>query len=86
MTYANQATADSRFEGRQRRPSIDKTRQTLRTWFASAIENWKARREEKRSIRHLRALSDHALRDIGIERSEIVSMVVHGRSGRRSHV
>ncbi|MDA7946441.1 MAG: DUF1127 domain-containing protein [Hyphomicrobiaceae bacterium] len=35
-------------------------------------------------MRHLRQLSDHTLRDIGIDRSEISSMVVHGRSGRRS--
>ncbi len=84
MTYANQAIADARFEGRRRRPSIDKIWRALRTWFASVLEARRARREQKRWIRELREVNDRTLNDIGIDRSEIVSMVLHGRSGRRS--
>lgn len=40
----------------------------------------------KRDIDQLKALSDETLRDIGVKRSEIPSLVydtTHGRSGRR---
>ena len=84
MTYVDNIVPDVPFEGRRSWRSFRGTRQTIRNHFASMIENWKQRREQKRSIQHLRRLSDHTLRDIGIHRSEISSMVVHGRSGRRS--
>ena len=43
--------------------------------------------QRRRAIRHLRSLSDHCLKDIGIDRSEIVSMVYgtgRDRSRRRA--
>jgi len=82
MTYANQATADATFEGRQRRPQSASTGRALRSWIVSMIERWKTHRQQKQSIQHLRQLGDDTLRDIGIDRSEIVSTVMHGRTGR----
>ena len=84
MTHANQAIADVDFEGRQRRPSLGKIRNAFGTWFSSALERWRKHREQKRWVRQLREINDHTLKDIGIDRTEIVSMVLHGRSGRRS--
>ena len=40
------------------------------------------RREERRAIESLRAMSDHQLKDIGLSRSEIVHAVVTGRPRR----
>jgi len=48
-------------------------------------ENREARRERRRqrmAIRQLRGIHNHTLRDIGIDRSEIASTVMHGRMGR----
>lgn len=84
MSYVDNIVPTVPFEGRQRRPSLHEANNAVRIWFASLMEVWKERREEKRAMRHLRQLSDHTLRDIGIHRSEISSMVRHGRSGRRS--
>ncbi len=47
-------------------------------WWTSLLNAFIRRREEQRAIRHLQALDDHLLRDIGIHRSEIAS-VVSGR-------
>ncbi len=82
MTYANQATADATFEGRQRRPHSASTGRALRAWIVSMIERRRIHRQQQRSIRHLRRLGNNTLKDIGIDRSEIVSMVIHGRTGR----
>ena len=40
------------------------------------------RRRQRRAIQQLRGISDRTLRDIGIDRSEIASTVIHGREGR----
>lgn len=45
-------------------------------------ENWRERRRQRRAMAQLRGLPGHALRDIGIDRSGIASVVVHGREGR----
>jgi uncharacterized protein YjiS (DUF1127 family) len=50
---------------------VDRAKACLR-----AIGRW---RSERRAVRHLRALSDRELKDIGIHRCE-VSSVVHGNS------
>lgn len=84
MSYVDNIVPDVPFEGRQRRPSVREAGEAIRAWFSSMMERWRAHRADKRAMRHLRQLSDHTLRDIGIDRSEISSMVVHGRSGRRS--
>ena len=84
MSYVDNIVPDVPFEGRQRRPSLHETSLGVRAWIVSQMESWRQHREEKRAIRHLRELSDHTLKDIGIDRSEISSMVRHGRSGRRS--
>ena len=84
MSYVDNIVPDVPFEGRQRRPSLQEVGRAVQTWFASVVESWRERREEKRAMRHLRRMSDHTLRDIGIHRTEISSMVRHGRSGRRS--
>ena len=39
-------------------------------------------RRQRRAIRQLRGIHNHTLRDIGIDRSEIASLVIHGREGR----
>ena len=46
---------------------------------------WEKRRERRRQLKamqELRSLPNHMLRDIGINRSEIASVVTHGREGR----
>lgn len=50
----------------------------LKGWCAAS----KIRRRRKQAIRHLRALDTHLLRDIGIDRSEITS-IVHGEGHER---
>lgn len=47
--------------------------------IATAFSRYAERRGQYQAIRHLRALDDWALKDIGIHRSEIVSAVVNGR-------
>ena len=84
MSYVENIVPNVPFEGRQRRPALNEIGEEIRSWISSAMEGWRERRDEKRAMRHLRQLSDHTLRDIGIHRTEISSMVRHGRSGRRS--
>ena len=65
----------------------------LATIFAETASgiasNYRARREmrrERRRQRHtmeqLRGLPGQTLRDLGIDRTEIASLVIHGREGR----
>ena len=62
-----------------------------KTGFGSLFRALTGRIRRRANIRagrrHLQALPDHMLRDIGISRSEIVSAAEHGRSGapRRAH-
>lgn len=51
------------------------------------LDRIKASRAEARAVRELQALSDHELRDIGMARGEIVSVVAaqHGRTERRRY-
>ena len=57
-----------------------------KTSFSDTVRSyWKTmmfRNQQRRSVRQLRALSDHHLRDLGIHRSEITS-VVYGRDADR---
>lgn len=72
MTFATHTIADERFEF-----SVGNT---IVVWLREQRDAWFERRRQMRAIRQMRGLSDHALRDIGIDRSEIVSAVIHGRS------
>jgi len=83
MTYGNDTTADAIFEGGPRRPVLDDSKRALKESTIGLLQRWKAHREQKRAIQALRQLSSHTLRDIGMDRSEIVSAVVHGRTKRR---
>ena len=42
-------------------------------------------RHQRRSVRQFQAMSDHQLRDMGIHRSEITSVVHAGTGFRRYH-
>ena len=44
-----------------------------------SVARW---REERRAIAALRSMSDHQLKDIGLNRTEIVHAVLTGRPGR----
>jgi uncharacterized protein YjiS (DUF1127 family) len=44
---------------------------------------WRASRREQRAAATLTRMSDHALKDIGIDRSEIVGIVRHKAEDRR---
>ncbi len=50
---------------------------TTGTVMATAVERLGRLHHKRRAIAHLRSLPNHALKDIGIDRSEIAS-VVHG--------
>lgn len=61
----------------------------IATLFTAAAHyartTWDMRRERRRqrkAIRELRGLDNTTLRDIGFDRSEITSVVKHGRQGR----
>ena len=68
MTYANQATLHANFEMQPRHQLF------VMANFANLKERWKARREQKRRARYASCeLSDDVLRDIGINRAQIVA-------------
>jgi uncharacterized protein YjiS (DUF1127 family) len=51
----------------------------------AALERWRANRQDRAAIARLHALDDGALRDIGIRRSEIESIVhAHGNDTTRT--
>ena len=60
--------------------------QGTRTSFSEAFQSfWKSLKYQKHqrdSVRHLRSMPDHTLRDLGIHRSEINSLV-YGRDAER---
>jgi uncharacterized protein YjiS (DUF1127 family) len=43
--------------------------------FGAIFRRWRERRQRKAAIRDLRALSDRALKDMGLTRGEIVAAV-----------
>ena len=45
----------------------------LRSWLGNAVDNFRARAEEKREISHLLNLNDHLLEDIGLTREELLA-------------
>lgn len=47
---------------------------------ARAVGRWWVQR---RDIEHLQALPDHMLKDLGLHRSQIISVVVHGERALR---
>ena len=53
----------------------------------NAVAAWHARRREnsirRRNLRQMRDLSGHVLRDIGLDRSELASVIYSGRHERR---
>ena len=58
------------------------TRARVSNTVRSFWEAVKYRNHQRRSVRHLRSMSDHTLKDLGIHRSEINS-VVYGRDAER---
>lgn len=48
----------------------------------AAQEKRRERRRQRRTMAQLRGLPGPTLSDIGIDRTEIASMVIHGRRGR----
>ena len=48
---------------------------TLLSWWQNARLSYAKRRQQKKAIAELRALSDRLLADIGIERAAIASIV-----------
>jgi uncharacterized protein YjiS (DUF1127 family) len=53
---------------------------------ARLVDDLAARRERRRAVLALHRLDDRMLRDIGISRGEIESVVRHGREERRANV
>ena len=55
--------------------------------FLNAVAAWRARRREnsikRRNLRLMRDLSGHVLRDIGLDRSELASVIYNGGQERR---
>lgn len=44
---------------------------------------WEFRNHQRKSVRHLRSMPDHILKDLGIHRAEIRS-VVYGKTAERT--
>ena len=58
--------------------------------FACDLRNsfraWRLRRQKRRAVQQLRGLNNHALKDIGLHRSEIMSLVhTSGKDRRRCY-
>lgn len=52
------------------------------TRFLLALDAWSARRSERRAIAELAALDTRTLKDMGLSRSEIISVVAGDHRGR----
>lgn len=59
--------------------SLARVRQLISTWNAEQRE----RRRQREAIATLKGISDHALKDIGVHRSEVTSVVHHAASDRK---
>jgi len=74
------------FDGSRPAPSIGTTLQALGEWFGSKWRAYRQAHDDRRAEASLRALSDRHLKDIGLNRSEIGSIVhvsEHDSSRRR---
>lgn len=60
---------------------IRRAADTAAVWWQSA----RHRRHQRDSVRRLRAMTDHQLRDVGIHRSEITSVVYGTPGGSRTY-
>lgn len=56
----------------------DTARGGLVSWMKARLRQWQRRYEHRAALAVLRALDDRMLKDIGLDRSEIMSMS-HGR-------
>lgn len=61
---------------------LSMTASRIARFIRTKREMRRERRRQRRAVRQLRGISDRTLRDIGIDRSEIASTVLHGREGR----
>ena len=64
------------------RPSVTEP-ETVTSMFARRFRALHQRRHERRAMRDLRVLDNHTLKDIGLHRSEITSIVCVDQSDRR---
>ena len=62
--------------------ATDNTKKTVADVFRTFWQTTKYRYHQRRSVEHLRSLTDQHLKDLGIHRSEINS-VVFGRDAER---
>lgn len=51
--------------------------------LSAHFAEWRTRRSERRAAASLARMSDHALKDIGIDRSEVLGIVRHQAEDRR---
>lgn len=65
------------------RISTAPTSRGLFSWMKAVVQGYRRSMERRASVATLRSLDDHLLKDIGIDRSEITSMV-YGRNIDRS--
>lgn len=63
-------------------PAVIDPKTSLSDPVRSFWKTMKFRNQQRRSVRHLHSMSDYHLRDVGIHRSEIASMV-YGRYDKR---
>ena len=67
----------------QRLPSVAVILARANEKFAAWLDDRARRRHERRAMSSLKAMSDHALKDIGLHRSEVTSVVRRSAEGRR---